>query len=110
MKPIMKPKIAWGGNMKMSYPTWSLPAVKTCPESTPECRRTCYALKADRQYTNVIKARGHNLELSKRADFVEIMVETLQKKRPPIFRIHESGDFYNKNYFLKWRKIATLCT
>ena len=103
------PSIAWRGNKKMSWPTWSIPAVLTCPNRTPMCEASCYALKAERQYPNVLPARKKNLKLTVRADFVPMMAREIQRKNPKIFRIHESGDFYSKTYFLKWREIAELC-
>jgi len=101
--------ISWRGNRKLSWPTWSLPACVTCPNKTPECERTCYAFKAERQYPSVRKSRKANLKASKQKAFVEIMSLEINRRKPKIFRVHESGDFYDKEYFRKWILIAIGC-
>lgn len=93
---------------------WNLPAVKTCPFATEMCKKSCYARKAERVYTQVLPSREKNLEASKRPDFVENMVYTIEKElasrkytgKKVVFRIHESGDFYNLEYAAKWVAIA----
>ena len=94
---------------------WNLPAVMTCPFRTPSCEKACYARKAERAYPQVLPSRMRNLEISKRDDFVLRMTLTIlyirwkSKKKWLIVRIHESGDFYNKEYAEKWLEIARLC-
>lgn len=109
-KKTDKVSIGWRGNKKMSWPTFNLPAVKTCPQSTPECRRTCYALKAENVYPQVLPCRMGNLEITRQDWFVNDVHGQLaaKRKRPEIFRIHESGDFYSLDYFQNWCEIAEL--
>ena len=107
----MKRKIMSSGNAKLPKETliWNLPAVKTCPNSTPECRKHCYALKAQKMYPNVLPFREKNLELSKSNEFMATIMNELSKvKHWYQVRIHESGDFYNQQYFNMWNVIAGL--
>ena len=100
--------IGWKGNRKLSWPTFNLPAGKTCPSATPMCREKCYAMKAERMYPTVLPARERNLAESKKPGFVNAVCREIDKKKtkPTIFRIHESGDFYNSAYYFKWCAIA----
>jgi len=98
------------GNRKLPKTTliWNLPAIKTCPNSTEECRKWCYARKAERIYPQVLPFRERNLELSKRKDFVDIIINNLKKlKNWNTLRIHESGDFYSREYFENWNDIIS---
>jgi hypothetical protein len=94
------------GNRKMSIPTWSLPAKKTCPGSTRQCRKACYACKAEKMYKGVYPCRNENYLDSKREDFVDLMVAMIGKKKSDLFRIHESGDWYSQEYLDKWFDIC----
>lgn len=97
---------------------WSLPAEMTCPFATPHCKKFCYAKKSEKNYPDVLPARNFNFWLSQTEFFVPVMVRLFHeiakkpsyKKALHIFvRIHESGDFYNKAYMLKWYQIAEQC-
>ena len=97
------------GNHKLPRSTvsFNLPPVLTCPGSTKECRKHCYAKKAWVQYPNVRKAWKDNFEESKKDTFVSEMIKILGRKRKTTtVRIHTSGDFYSQEYFDKWVKIA----
>ncbi len=96
------------GNRKLSKDVliWNLPAIKTCPGSSTECRKYCYALKAERLYPSARNSRLRNLRFSKSESFVEEIVKFLRKRKETIIRLHESGDFYCKSYFNKWCEIA----
>lgn len=93
---------------------WNLPACKTCPFATEHCKQLCYARKAERVYPQVLPCRENNLETSKQSDFVENMIAAIEKKlnskahngKLTLFRIHESGDFYNLEYTQKWVDIC----
>lgn len=99
---------------KIRFMIWNLPAVKTCPFRTAMCEKSCYARKAERVYPQVLPAREKNYSDSLDADFVSNMIFTIEtelaKKRYTgklcVFRIHESGDFYNVEYAQKWIDIA----
>lgn len=94
---------------------WNLPAVITCPYSTPSCRALCYALKAEKQYKTARYSRAQHFAIAKGADFVDRMTYTIctyllrpkyLKAKKIVFRLHESGDFFNKKYADDWREIA----
>lgn len=99
---------------KIRFMIWNLPAVKTCPFRTELCEKSCYARKAERIYPQVLPSREKNYNDSLSADFVENMIFTIEKElnskkysgKLAVFRIHESGDFYNREYFSKWYQIA----
>lgn len=93
-------------NLKMGLPTWSIPAISTCPGCTKSCAKECYARKAERQYPSVLPRRKANLEATKRGDFVHSVNAWLAKRSPDFFRIHESGDFYDQPYLDKWLAIC----
>lgn len=102
-------------NEALRFIVWNLPAIITCPYATPHCKKNCYAIKAERLYPDCLPSRMRNFEASKRADFVVNMVFTIlsialrSKAKKIVVRIHESGDFYNKEYADKWLQIARLC-
>ena len=100
-------------NARVSFLIWNLPAVITCPYATAHCKKCCYALKAERNYPACKPCRERHFELSRLDDFVLRMVFTISaelarpvnKNKKIVFRIHESGDFYNKEYVKKWFEI-----
>lgn len=108
MKPA-RPYIGFSGNRKMSAATFNLPAIATCPGSTPQCRAGCYARKAEKLYKAVLPRRMENLRATQAACFVSDMVQQINKRQPRFFRIHESGDFYSQEYLAAWYDIARQC-
>lgn len=106
------------GNMKLInkenevFYIWNIPAIMTCPYATEHCKASCYAMKAERIYPSVKVSRLANFEASKSDNFVANMIYTILKeseKTPDkkiVFRIHESGDFYNLEYAKKWLLIS----
>lgn len=112
--------INFDGNLKLKnndetrFMIWNLPAVVTCPFRTAMCEKYCYARKAERMYPSCSDARQRNFETSKRGDFVERMIYTIETEltskkfagKKVVFRIHESGDFYSWGYMMKWVEIA----
>lgn len=112
--------INWNGNKKLQntenvlFGIFNLPAVKTCPFATEHCKASCYARKAERIYPSVLPCRENNFEESKKDTFVVDIISQIEKKleskkaqgKKVLFRIHESGDFYNREYTNKWVQIA----
>ncbi len=94
------------GNRKMSIPIFSLPAIQTCPGSTPLCRKYCYAMKAQRLFSETRNKRTRNYELSMTDHFAAIIIDELKQSLIPYCRIHESGDFYSQEYLEKWYEIC----
>lgn len=101
-------------NEKVRYMIWNLPAVKTCPYRTGNCEKFCYAKKAERVYPQVLPSREKNYNDSLENEFVENMIYTIENRlnskaftgKKVVFRIHESGDFYNLEYTRKWIDIC----
>lgn len=82
--------------------------VNTCP-SALACRAVCYAKQGRYAMPNVIAARQHNLEMSQNPYFVDFVVADLERMRKVnTVRIHDSGDFYDQEYYDKWCAIATM--
>ena len=101
------------GNTKLGdyIYAWSLPPKISCPGESERCGLICFGLKSERQYPAVREAWLKNLEASKQGNFVDIFnrlfVKLRKKKRfNGVFRIHAVGDMYDKQYILKWFKIA----
>ena len=101
-------------NENVRFIIWNIPACKTCPFATENCKAACYARKAERVYPQVLPCRENNFTESLKPDFVENMIFTIEKElnskkfrgKKAFFRIHESGDFYNMEYAKKWIEIC----
>lgn len=94
------------GNSKLgSIWHWSLPAIKTCPGKTELCAGLCYAARGRYYSPAVIAALQENYRLSRRKDFVDYVLETIQKYDIRLMRVHASGDFYDSEYANKWLEI-----
>jgi hypothetical protein len=91
---------------------WSLPAFKTCTNSTTMCRYFCYAKASELLYKEVLPCRERNYIESLKDSFVDDMINLIQcklkyaKVKMQYFRIHEGGDFYSLAYFDKWMQIV----
>jgi hypothetical protein len=96
--------------------TFNLPAIDACP-GAGACKNFCYATQGRYVFNNVSKPRKQNFEILKSMtqDVVSMVnllsqsiVESFTEKRllkhnaRNIVRIHDSGDFFHKNYFLAW--------
>ena len=95
---------------KASYYTvnFGIPALKTCPMAAA-CGKFCYANKGAYIWPVVKAAYEYRYQESKKANFPQVVVSKLLKKRKlEKVRIHDAGDFYNKEYLYKWFKIAEL--
>lgn len=102
------------------YVIWNLPCYITCPNATEACKVACYASAPENDYrqASVIPARFRNLAActGDNADtFVSRMIEALEKafnskkyksRKEIRVRIHESGDFFSKEYAIMWLEIA----
>lgn len=106
-------KLVSDSNVK--FLIWNIPAVTTCPFRTAACEKACYARTAEMVYPGCLPSRKRNFEESKSVDFVKNMCQTIdaymnrkayKEAKEVRFRIHESGDFYNREYSEKWLAIA----
>lgn len=128
--PKSKSLLTFGrGNAKLgpNVVTFSLPAGHSCPGAklclTFADRRTgkitdgphqafrCFAASDEARYPTVRRSRWHNFELLRKARTRETMASLILRSLPPklagkTVRIHVSGDFFNKDYFLAWTDVA----
>ena len=77
----------------------------TCPFAD-ECIKFCYAKKGAYVWSNVQPAFEKRYQLSKTNKFIPAMIDEINKKRPDYVRVHDSGDYYSKQYLYKWLAIA----
>ena len=77
----------------------------TCPFAG-ECIKFCYAKKGAYIWSNVQPAFEKRYQLSKTNKFVPAMIDEIVNKRPDYVRVHDSGDYYSKQYLQKWLRIA----
>lgn len=93
---------------------FSLPARETCPFATDMCKKICYGRNAQESFKHVYNCRTRNYKETIKETFVADMIENITyqlsrkkyKTKTILFRIHETGDFYNQEYFDKWKQIA----
>ena len=99
--------------------TWSLPAlsaqvggkmVQTCPNAGI-CANLCYARSGTYRFSNVLAAHTVKLQmlLDDLTGWQERITTELQAKRyrgGKTVRIHDSGDFFSRDYFQAWVDIA----
>lgn len=78
---------------------------RTCPFAGA-CAKFCYAKKGAYIWSNVKPAFKERYMATKSADFVERMVQEIQRKKADIIRVHDSGDYYSRSYIDKWFSIA----
>lgn len=101
------------------YIIWNLPYYITCPNATEACKIACYAGAPENnfmgkntkpyRYRNLAECTGDNAET-----FVDRMIKTIDHKlasnaykgKTVRVRIHESGDFFSKEYAMQWLQIA----
>lgn len=101
-------KLLKRGNHKLSSKIgiWTLPR-STCI-GAGECAKWCYAKKMETM-PNVYKSRLWRLAQTLCSDFVDRMVDEIQRHKFQVIRIHESGDFSTQDYVEKWFEIARQC-
>ena len=91
---------------------FSIPAYKsasgklTCPFAD-SCVKYCYAQKGNyKRFPKIGELMEQRYLLSKQSIFVASMNIEIKKKKADAIRIHDSGDFYSKEYLEKWVTIA----
>lgn len=85
---------------------WNLPPGATCPGATSLCRKHCYA---DKYITRFSIDYADFMKQSKASNFVDVMVEEIERSGAKVVRIHVAGDFYSAEYTRKWFQIAKRC-
>lgn len=96
------------GNSKLAAAgmlMFNLPAIKEV--CAMECAG-CYAIKEQKVYPTALSSRMYRYEQSQKDDFVDKIQDELdrRRKRPKMFRVHASGEFYSQEYVDKWTEIA----
>ena len=86
---------------------FSIPAGSTCPNKGI-CAKGCYAMQGFFLMPNVREALKRNYLETRGSQFASKMHAEIQKKKPKMIRIHASGDFYNRDYAIKWINIALI--
>ena len=81
----------------------------TCPFAD-ECVKFCYAKKGAYIWSNVQPAFEKRYQLSKTDKFIQAMSDEIIKKKPDYIRVHDSGDYYSREYLDKWLKISAIHT
>lgn len=88
---------------------FSIPAYKskdgeiTCPLAG-DCVQFCYAQKGF--YKLSAKYSEAKYQITKQANFVQLMIKDIKTKKANFVRVHDSGDYYSKEYLNKWLTIA----
>jgi len=79
----------------------------TCPMAK-ECVKFCYAKKGAYIWSNVSPAFEKRYQITKQDNFIEQMSIEIAKKKPGYIRVHDSGDYYSKEYLRRWLQIAAI--
>lgn len=85
--------------------------MKTCPMAGA-CLDFCYAQVGAYAFRASLVAHTRNLQFVVDApfDFAEAMAkEILGKRNVHAIRIHDSGDFFNRAYFMVWKQVMESC-
>lgn len=124
-------KTSYGAVITLSAPSkmpgysWGLPAGATCPAAKGTIREhgdlavcsACYAKGGNYRFPTVKDSQAarfqfvrHSLKHNGGNEFVAALVSMISRAvdatKDPVFRIHDSGDFYCPEYVGAWRRIA----
>lgn len=78
---------------------------RTCPFAG-SCAKFCYAQKGAYTWSNVKPAFIRRYEATKCDDFVDVMIAEVKRTKADMIRVHDSGDYYSREYIEKWFAIA----
>lgn len=111
---------------KKAVVSFDLPAGHTCPAASlcrsmadrvtgkitdgDQMQFRCYAASGEAVFTNTRKLRWNNFDQLNGLN-TDQMVDLILASIPAgvkIIRIHSSGDFFNKAYFMAWVKVAQI--
>ena len=86
---------------------FDLPAVVSCPNSDI-CFKSCYANKGSYIWKSAKNSNTFNfaIALNDLKYLQKELIKEIIKKKIKVIRIHSSGDFFSKEYFLMWCNIA----
>lgn len=83
---------------------FGIPAQDTCLWAG-ECKKFCYASKGAYIWSNVKPAFQRRLDATKQDNFPQVMIAEIIRRKADVIRIHDSGDFYSREYLHKWFKV-----
>lgn len=83
---------------------FGIPAQDTCLWAG-DCKKYCYASKGVYIWSNVKPAFKRRLAITKQNNFPELMIAEIIRLNASVIRIHDSGDFYSREYLHKWFKV-----
>lgn len=83
---------------------FGIPAQDTCLWAG-ECKKYCYASKGAYIWSNVKPAFQRRLDATKQDNFAQVMIAEIVRRKANVIRIHDSGDFYSREYLHKWFKV-----
>jgi len=92
---------------------FGIPAYKSktgfsmCPNAAA-CAIGCYATMRAYTFSNVAKVFEARLKFTQFAEFIPTMNAELQRRKVQRLRIHDSGDFYSREYLDAWLSIIRL--
>jgi hypothetical protein len=76
----------------------------TCPNAK-DCVALCYARQGTYNFKGVKNAYENRLGITLQDNFSELMINEIKAKKAQVIRIHDSGDFYSREYLQKWLKV-----
>ena len=100
------------GDLKMGVvPSFSLPSGQTCSLTARKtCNTVCLAMARERVQPGLAQELKRNFTMAtlNRKLLERRLMEYFGREfAPKLFRIHLSGDFFNKGYFEMWMRIVT---
>ena len=91
---------------------FSIPAYKSVTgevicKYAKDCVKYCYAQKGNyKRFPKIGELMEQRYLISKQSIFVGLMNIEIKKKKADAIRVHDSGDFYSREYLQKWISIA----
>ena len=92
---------------RINTASFGLEAGKTCP-GKGNCQHECFAMVGNYAFPIVKNKQRDRLKESKKKSFVETISNEIKILNVGAIRIHDSGDYYSKDYLNKWIEIAKL--
>lgn len=92
---------------RINTASFGIRAGKTCPYKGP-CQFECFAMVGNYIYPAVINKQEERLKESKKKSFVKTISEEIKILNVGAVRVHDSGDYYSREYLNKWIEIAKL--
>jgi hypothetical protein len=92
---------------RISTASFGLEAGKTCP-GKGNCEFECFAMVGNYAFPAVKNKQKERLKESRKKSFSSTISEEIKLLNVGAIRIHDSGDYYSRDYLDKWIEIAKL--